>query len=130
MLDQEELTSSTDALNPKEGQTERRSTNLTDLLKGWVSGVYVAGDDSIHIWDVSSFQSNTKPLFVVDGMLLTRRFHINPRTVEPTSVLKDADTRALHGSRGQMAQLLYRLRCRSSRKTQYCLLKEAIGNTE
>lgn len=99
-LSQEKVAGNVHVLTPEDNQTKQTATDLADLLEGRVSGVYVANDGSIHIRGASSFQGNAEPLYVVDGMPLTSRPHIDPRTVESISVLKDAETRALYGSRG------------------------------
>ena len=86
-----------------------RVSHVAELLEGRIPGLSVqrgaSGDYSIAIRGTSSFQGNTEPLVVIDGvpastgMGINSLLGINPYDVERIDVLKDA-TSAIYGSRG------------------------------
>jgi len=93
-----------------------------NILQGQASGVQVFSSSgglgsapTINIRGTSSIGSNTRPLFVIDGVTLGDSFttfnqgtgaginplaSINPNDIESISVLKSAAAAALYGSRG------------------------------
>ena len=70
-------------------------------------GVLVSGN-TVRILGVSSYNSGTQPLFVVDGMVVATVDQISPSTVANISVLKGAST-ATYGSRGANGVILITL---------------------
>jgi TonB-dependent SusC/RagA subfamily outer membrane receptor len=62
----------------------------------------------------SSLQAGEEPLFVLDGMPIAsgsgQIFSINPNTIESITVLKDAGTTAIYGSRGANGVILIKTR--------------------
>ena len=82
--------------------------NFTDALAGQVSGLSVlssAGDPSsaatIRLRGVNSINSSTQPLFILDGAPISASFYstLNPSDIENITVLKDAASTAIYGSR-------------------------------
>lgn len=93
-----------------------------DLLQGQASGVQVVSSSGllgaapeVRIRGTSSIGTNSRPLFVIDGVVLGDDFQteaqggaqglnplasINPNDIESISVLKSASAAALYGSRG------------------------------
>ncbi len=80
--------------------------DIYDVLKG-TPGVVVTGRN-IQILGVSSINSGTQPLFVVDGMSVESIDDISPRMVESISVLKGASA-SIYGSRGANGVILINL---------------------
>jgi TonB-dependent starch-binding outer membrane protein SusC len=80
--------------------------NIYEILKG-TPGVMVTGN-SIKIQGVSSFNSGTEPLFVVNGMTVESIDGISPAMVESISVLKGAAT-SIYGSRGTNGAIIITL---------------------
>lgn len=93
-----------------EDEAEGRSvTHIEELLRGQVAGVDVVerpdGMLSVRIRGASSFMGSNEPLYVVDGMPMTQADRgglggVNVRDIARIEVLKDADAKALYGSRG------------------------------
>ncbi|MDE6644152.1 MAG: SusC/RagA family TonB-linked outer membrane protein [Muribaculaceae bacterium] len=88
---------------------ERRPvTSVTQALEGMAPGVQVNGSTgtpgsspSILIRGINSVNGTTAPLYVVDGVIWSGNYNdINPNDVENISVLKDAASCALYGSKG------------------------------
>lgn len=80
--------------------------NAGNLLQGKVSGVDVVNSSgrpgsgaSISIRGRSTINSTTSPLWVVDGTIMSSEPSINPNDIESISVLKDASSAAMYGSR-------------------------------
>lgn len=84
------------------------TANFTDALSGQVSGLSVlsgSGDPSksasIRLRGVSSLNASTTPLFILDGAPITSSLFnsLNPGDIENITVLKDAASTAIYGSR-------------------------------
>ncbi len=73
-------------------------TNIYDMIRGKVPGVQVTGN-KITIRGISSINSGTDPLFVVDGIVVNSIDNISPRQVKSITVLKGSDA-AIYGTRG------------------------------
>lgn len=84
---------------------KRRVPDVAQMLQGQVAGVQVTqatgapGDPiDIRIRGVGTIGNNS-PLFVVDGIPSTNFSFINPQDIESMTVLKDASSAAIYGSR-------------------------------
>lgn len=84
----------------------RAITNVTSALQG-VPGVQFSSTDgqpgastTVQIRGIGSINTTTSPLYVVDGVPFTGSLSsINPQDIESISVLKDAASTSLYGSR-------------------------------
>ena len=85
-----------------------QSSDVTRALEGMVAGVQMTtssgslgSSPTILIRGVSSINAGTSPLYVVDGVPYSGDMNnINPNDIESMTVLKDAASNALYGSRG------------------------------
>lgn len=84
------------------------TANFTDALSGQVSGLSVlssSGDPSksasIRLRGVNSLYASTTPLFILDGAPITSTVFnaLNPSDIESITVLKDAASTSIYGSR-------------------------------
>jgi len=87
----------------------RPAVNVEELLEGRVAGVQVihrpGGGISVLIRGQGSINSNTEPLYVIDGMpvhVATGRGldWLNPGDILRIEILKDASTTSMYGVRG------------------------------
>lgn len=93
---------------------ERPVTQLRQALTGQLPGVTVIqrsgqpGDQggSIQVRGQNSVQSDNSPLILVDGIPTPNFNDIDPNTIESISVLKDASTAAIYGSRAANGVIL------------------------
>lgn len=93
---------------------ERPQTTLEEELAGKIAGVNVSvnsgapgGATKIRIRGYSSINSNTDPLYVVDGVEWSEGGNsINPNDIESIDVLKDASSTAIYGIRGTNGVIL------------------------
>ena len=104
-------------------------TTATDLLKGKVPGMLVIGDGTIRIRGISSLNASNDPLVVVDGIPLNSNglSAINPDDIESFSVLKDASSAAIYGSRAAAGVIMVTTKKASSSKTPRISYRGSVG---
>lgn len=74
-------------------------------LQGRVAGVQIVSSGApgasptVRLRGVGSFEGNSAPLYVVDGMFFDNIDFLNPNDIETISVLKDASAAAIYGVR-------------------------------
>ncbi|WP_455585473.1 SusC/RagA family TonB-linked outer membrane protein [Bacteroides sp.] len=92
----------------KEKIANRPVANVGDALQGQVAGLQVmtpsgepSGTVTMRLRGVSSINSNTEPLFILDGSPISSNAFtsLNPNDIENMTVLKDASSTAIYGSR-------------------------------
>lgn len=94
--------------------SKRSVSSVTQALAGQAAGVQVtstSGDPStsptIIIRGISSMYASIGPLYVVDGVPYTANVaNLNPNDIESLTILKDAASTALYGSRGANGVIL------------------------
>ncbi|BDD01968.1 TonB-dependent receptor [Persicobacter psychrovividus] len=94
--------------------TQVPTPSLDQALQGRVSGVNVTANTgapgegvSVRIRGVGSINSNNDPLYIVDGVPTKDAFNtIAPQDIETVSVLKDAASAAIYGSRANNGVIL------------------------
>ncbi|MCL3780976.1 SusC/RagA family TonB-linked outer membrane protein [Prolixibacteraceae bacterium JC049] len=91
---------------------ERQTTQLSTALQGAISGVMVTRDNSapgatasIRIRGITTI-GESNPLVIVDGVPVGSINDINPNDIENISVLKDAASAAIYGSRAAAGVIL------------------------
>jgi TonB-linked SusC/RagA family outer membrane protein len=104
-----DLTGSVASVTP-EKLIDRPVTNIGQALQNKISGVQVikmaAGEPGsrpqIRIRGTNSINTNSDPLFVVDGIVGVKNalHNLNPNDIESIDVLKDASATAIYGTRG------------------------------
>ena len=88
--------------------TTKPVSNALEALQGKAAGVLITSNQrpgelgSIRVRGVRSLTATNNPLYVVDGIVLSAGGieSINTRDIESISVLKDASSTAIYGSRG------------------------------
>lgn len=93
--DKESYTGSATVVNEKE--ILRSSGSVAKKIQGNVAGVQVMGE-SVRIRGFGSLDASSSPLYVVDGVVGAP--YPNDEEIQSISVLKDASSTALYGSRG------------------------------
>jgi TonB-linked SusC/RagA family outer membrane protein len=108
-----DLTGAVSAVSAKE-LTMRPVSNALEALQGKAAGVEITTSQrpgelgSVRIRGMRSLEASNDPLYVVDGVVLSAGGieTINPRDIESVSVLKDASSTAIYGSRGANGVIL------------------------
>ena len=86
----------------------RPVANVADALQGQVSGMQVYTESgepsavsSMRIRGVTSINASTEPLYILDGSEISANTFVslNPNDIENITVLKDASSTAIYGSR-------------------------------
>lgn len=92
---------------------DRPSTNVSQALQGRVPGVEVSVNNNapgeaarVRIRGVSSINSSSDPLYVVDGVIGVDANSLNPNDIASLEVLKDASSTAIYGARGANGVIL------------------------
>ncbi len=101
------MTSSVVQVNSKDLQ-KAPQTNVSNMLTGKLAGVTSvqstgqpgADDADITIRGLSTYGSNNRPLYIIDGMESESMNSLNPSDIESISVLKDAAAASVYGVRG------------------------------
>ena len=100
-----DLTGSVSSVS-NEALTAKGTTGVVEALQGSVAGVNISqttgrvgGSFDIEIRGKSSTNSDTKPIYVVDGIICDDIDWLNPQDIARIDVLKDASSTAIYGSR-------------------------------
>ncbi len=81
------------------------TTNAMQSLQGRVAGVQIVSNGApgasptVRLRGIGSFEGNSAPLYVVDGMFFDNIDFLNPNDIETINVLKDASAAAIYGVR-------------------------------
>lgn len=92
----------------KEDMMKKTPSNILQGIKGQAAGVVIAsqdgspdGNSSIQIRGVGTINGDTKPLYVIDGVVVGKDANfVNPSDVESIEILKDASATAIYGAAG------------------------------
>ncbi len=92
---------------------ERKETQVSQALQGAMSGVMVSrsgangamGSADIKIRGITTI-GDSNPLIIVDGVPVSDLNHVNPNDIENLSVLKDAASASIYGSRAAAGVIL------------------------
>jgi TonB-dependent SusC/RagA subfamily outer membrane receptor len=82
-------------------------STIYDLLRGTVPGIQIFGR-SIRLQGSGTTNTNSEPLLVVDGQIVSSIDYIHPREVKSVEVLKGASA-SIYGSRGANGVLMIKL---------------------
>jgi TonB-linked SusC/RagA family outer membrane protein len=100
-----DLTGAVSSVNTAQLNAKGAPTVLSSL-QGTTPGVNITqstaragGSFGIEIRGASSINSDTKPMYVVDGVICSDIDFLNPQDIERVDVLKDASSTAIYGSR-------------------------------
>ena len=106
----EELTGSISTVSDKQLKVSS-APSVVSRMQGQVSGINVTssnvpgGEATIRIHGIGTV-NNPNPLYVIDGVPVGPGNNVNPNDVESISVLKDASSAAIYGSRGANGVIL------------------------
>jgi TonB-dependent SusC/RagA subfamily outer membrane receptor len=97
-----------------EAAADVQAQSIEEMLRGRVSGVDVStapgGGLQVRIRGSRSFMGGSDPLYVVDNMPMSTSngvlYGLNPYDIESITVLKDAASTAIYGSRGANGVIL------------------------
>lgn len=101
-----EITSAVSTINSQELTNLNTSTSISNMLQGKAAGVQVVAVNGkpgsgayVRIRGIGSITAGSAPLFIIDGVQAPDTSNLNPFDIESVSVLKDAASSAIYGSR-------------------------------
>ena len=107
-----DITGAVAALDAGTVTQERVVMDLSSVLLGKVSGVRVTASEGtpgasakITIRGTTSINADSNPLYVIDGVI-SENMNVSPGDIESISVLKDAASTSIYGSRGANGVIL------------------------
>ena len=106
----EEVTGSISTVSDKQLKTSS-APSVVSRMQGQVSGITVTssnvpgGEATIRIHGIGTV-NDPNPLYVIDGVPVGPGNNVNPNDIESISVLKDASSAAIYGSRGANGVIL------------------------
>lgn len=106
----------TGSISQAKGEDMIKSQNFSPLenLRGKAAGVNIYSNSSqpgaytsrVVIRGLSTINSSSNPLYVVDGVVMEDFHLVNPNDIESMEVLKDASATAIYGARGANGVIL------------------------
>jgi len=111
------------------------TSNATEALNGKVSGVLVSkssnrpgADMTMQIRGINSINSSNEPLYVVDGIASYSGLKfLSPSDIESISVLKDASSTAIYGSRGANGVVIVTTKGATKKKGMFIEYSGSVG---
>ena len=106
----EEVTGSISTISDKQLKTSS-ATSVVSRMQGQVSGITVTssnvpgGEATIRIHGIGTI-GDPNPLYVIDGVPVGPGNNVNPNDIESMSILKDASSAAIYGSRAANGVIL------------------------
>ena len=101
-----EITAAVSTINTQELTNLNTSTSISNMLQGKAAGVQVVATNGkpgsgayVRIRGIGSITAGSAPLFIIDGVQAPNTANLNPFDIESVSVLKDAASSAIYGSR-------------------------------
>ena len=101
-----EVTAAVSTINTEELTNLNTSTSISNMLQGKAAGVQVVATNGkpgsgayVRIRGIGSITAGSAPLFIIDGVQAPNTANINPFDIESVTVLKDAASSAIYGSR-------------------------------
>ncbi|WP_186758106.1 TonB-dependent receptor plug domain-containing protein [Echinicola salinicaeni] len=111
----------------------RQTTQISQALQGAVSGVMVTRNNSgpgatssIRVRGITTIGDN-EPLIIMDGVPIRNINDVNPNDVESISVLKDAASASIYGSRAAAGVILITTKRAEEGKSQLTYNYEFLG---
>ncbi|PZD76992.1 TonB-dependent receptor plug domain-containing protein [Mesonia sp. K7] len=104
--ERDKLTSAVSVVTGEELTEMSPTTSVDKLLQGKAAGVYITAANGqpgqtayVKIRGVGSINKSSSPLYVIDGVIVENMANINVHDIQNISILKDAATTSLYGSR-------------------------------
>ncbi|MFV0249259.1 MAG: carboxypeptidase-like regulatory domain-containing protein, partial [Tenacibaculum sp.] len=104
-------------------------TSVGAALQGKASGISIlsssgfpGSDTSIRIRGVNTFSGNSSPLLIVDGIPINGGLEsLNPNDIQSVSILKDASSAAIYGSRAANGVVLIKTKKGTTQRARFSI---------
>ena len=119
----EDLTSAVSVVTSEDLSKLSPTTSVDNMLQGVAAGVQVVAQNGkpgqtafVRVRGVGSINASSAPLYIIDGVIAPDLNSVNPNDIESLSVLKDAATASLYGSRAANGVVV--IKTKSGRKNR------------
>jgi len=119
----DQLTSAVSVVTSEDLAKLSPSTSIDNMLQGVASGVQVVGANGkpgqtayVRVRGIGSINASSAPLYIIDGVVAPDMSSVSPNDIESLSVLKDAATASLYGSRAANGVVV--IKTKTGRKNQ------------
>jgi len=130
----DELTSAVSTVSSEELSKLNPSTSIDNMLQGVAPGVQVTGANGkpgqtafVRIRGIGSINAGSAPLYIIDGIVAPDMSSVNPNDIESISVLKDAATASLYGSRAANGVVLIKTKSGSKNRAATITFNSRFG---
>jgi TonB-dependent SusC/RagA subfamily outer membrane receptor len=124
----DQLTSAVSVVTGEDLSKLSPSTSIDNMLQGIAPGVQVTAGNGkpgqtafVRIRGIGSINAGSAPLYIIDGIVAPDMSSVNPNDIESLSVLKDAATSSLYGSRAANGVIV--IKTKTGRKNRAAVIQ-------
>ena len=124
----DQLTSAVSVVTGEDLSKLSPSTSIDNMLQGIAPGVQVTAANGkpgqtafVRIRGIGSINAGSAPLYIIDGIVAPDMSSVNPNDIESLSVLKDAATSSLYGSRAANGVIV--IKTKTGRKNKAAVIQ-------
>ncbi len=110
------------------------TTSVDNMLQGVAAGVQVVAGNGkpgqtafVRVRGVGSINASSAPLYIIDGVIAPDLNSVNPNDIESLSVLKDAATASLYGSRAANGVVVIKTKTGRKNRAAEVTLSSRVG---
>ena len=130
----EDLTSAVSVVTNKELSKLSPVTSVDNMLQGVAPGVQVVGANGkpgqtafVRVRGIGSINASSAPLYIIDGVVAPDLNSVNPNDIESLSILKDAATASLYGSRAANGVVVIKTKTGKKNRAAQITLSSRVG---
>ncbi|WP_397362040.1 SusC/RagA family TonB-linked outer membrane protein [Olleya sp. R77988] len=130
----DQLTSAVTTLSTDDIQKLSPTTSIDNMLQGVAPGVQVVAGNGkpgqtafVRIRGVGSINASSAPLYVIDGVIAPNLNSVNPNDIETMSILKDAATASLYGSRAANGVVIIKTKSGKKNRDARVTISSRVG---
>ena len=133
----DQLTSAVSVVGGEDLERMNPTTSVDNMLQGMASGVSVTAGNGkpgqtafVRIRGVGSINASSAPLYIIDGVVAPNLNTVSPADIESMSVLKDAATASIYGSRAANGVIVITTKQGSRKKGAQISYSSQLGFTQ
>jgi TonB-linked SusC/RagA family outer membrane protein len=130
----EDLTSAVSVVTSEDLSKLSPTTSVDNMLQGVAAGVQVVAGNGkpgqtafVRVRGVGSINASSAPLYIIDGVIAPDLNSVNPNDIESLSVLKDAATASLYGSRAANGVVVIKTKTGRKNRAAEVTLSSRVG---
>ncbi len=129
-----ELTSAVSVVTSEDLSKLSPVTSVDNMLQGAAAGVQVVGGNGkpgqtafVRVRGIGSINASSAPLYIIDGVVAPDLNSVSPNDIESLSVLKDAATASLYGSRAANGVVVIKTKTGKKNRAAQVSLSSRVG---